>query len=140
MPLLITSQILPLENVDNHHHGKHASFSDVHNCRGRLSVWTMFKTRFENPDSACGCDRVNIPTDTRPLFTKAGQGARGHDSLGHAGNTPHCRSHRLDKRPSLTKGFSSKTQSQNALKHTAQHASGRGAAKWNPSRKMNKNN
>ena len=63
------------------------------------------------------------------MFMKTVQVTRGHDSLGHAVNTPHCRYHRLHKRPSLRKGFSSKTQSQNALKHTALHASGRGAAK-----------
>ena len=74
------------------------------------------------------------------MFTKTGQGARDHGSLGHAVKTPHCRSHRLDKRPSLTKGFSSKIQSQNAPKHTARHALGRGAAKWNPSWTMNNNN
>ena len=36
------------------------------------------------------------------LFMKTGQGARGRVLPGHAVETPHCRSHQLDNRSTLT--------------------------------------
>ena len=36
------------------------------------------------------------------MLTKTGQDARGRVSPGHAVETPHCRSHRLENRSTLT--------------------------------------